>query len=94
MAICDKCTKLGKSSRDVFTRAERIYVLASATSMLRSVLSGRDNTTDKMVANSVITKMLLSFESGERDTLTHQLQKSTNIGITLDSCPHGVQIIQ
>ncbi len=87
--ICEDCTKTGRKSLEVFTKIERMYVLTSAAAMLRSV----ENAGDKAVANSVVTKMLLSFDELSRHTIKKMIKESLGMEITLNSCPHGKQLV-
>lgn len=83
--ICDACTEHGKKAVGVFSNLERMYILTSCVNMLRSVT----NEKDKVVANSVVTKMLLSYDEASRYTLQQFLRQSLGMEISVQSCPHG-----
>lgn len=87
--ICSKCQATADKAKEVFTNAERMYLVSAAVAMLRSVLAGRDASNDKQVASSVITKLLLSYPPEGRAILTQEFKKIVGIEITLGSCPHG-----
>ncbi|CAM6004908.1 unnamed protein product [Sphagnum balticum] len=70
-----------------------MYTLASAVAMLRSIESGRNDGNDKIVANSVITKTLLSFSPESRQSLIEHFERSMDMRITLGGCPHGITIL-
>lgn len=92
--ICANCEKAAKKSLDVFTLKERIHVLTSAVSMLKSMhASGIAYSNDLAVSNSVITKMLVSFDKPSQEILIQQLKKSSGIEITLGKCPHGLAVV-
>lgn len=93
--ICDKCMKAAKRCEETFTIAERMYLLSSSVSMMRSVLGsapGHERSQDKLVASSVITKLLLSFPAAGRDDLARHFKKVTGIEITIGSCAHGAML--
>jgi hypothetical protein len=91
--ICSRCEKVGKDMEKIFTKIERMSLLAAQIALLRSIESGRNDSNDKVVANSVISKTLLSFEHNSRGILIEHFEKSIGMRITLGSCPHGLQIV-
>lgn len=93
MSICANCEKHGKGVYDSFTSVERIYMVTSACMMLRSLQSVPHAVDDRIVANSVITKVLLSFDKPVRHGLINYIRNSMQMDITLDSCPHGLQVV-
>lgn len=89
--ICESCTKIGRRAVDVFTQTERIQMLTSTATMVK-FLEANPNAPhqDKVVANSIVTKLLLSFPEELRERLLQMLRTSAGVDITLKNCPHGV----
>lgn len=87
--ICKRCEQYGKDTEKCFTQAERIQSLTAQCMLLRTI----SNANDKMVANSVITKLMMSFAPQSRDTLRQFIANSVGIDISIKDCPHsGMQI--
>lgn len=91
--ICERCSAVGKKSVEIMTQIERMFILSASIAMLRSIQSGRNDSNDLIVANSVITKMLLSFEESSRHTLVNHFKQSLGVEIVLGSCPHGISVV-
>lgn len=89
--ICKKCTDEAEKTKLVFTRLERVHILAAATSMARHIHhgTGRSTEQDKIINNSVITKMILSLEPEIREPMMRNLREVAGIDINLKSCGHS-----
>lgn len=95
MRICEDCKHLGEKSKESFSQTERIFLLTSVTSMMKFINASADAPhIDKLVGNSITTKLLISFPDSTRDALLKQLRTSAGIDITMKDCPHGVEVIQ
>lgn len=88
--ICENCKELGKKSVGVFTQTERMQMIAAQVSMLRSIEHGRRDSNDLKVANSIITKLLLSFDDESREIIRTTFAKGTGIDIDVKNCPHSL----
>jgi hypothetical protein len=92
--VCERCEAAGKRSENVFIGTERLFILGSAVSMMRSIKAGgKAQTEDELVANSVITKMLLSLPVQQRNVLTEHFKKTLGIDITLGDCLHKLSSV-
>ena len=91
--ICKVCSDQGKKAGEAFTRKEIVSMLSAEAGLVQSIKRGRNSPEDLIVANSVISKLLLSFDTPTRGTLLEGLRKSTGMEITLKSCPHGLQVL-
>jgi hypothetical protein len=92
--ICDQCTDLGKRLTGVLSQEERIFLLVSASSTMKYVMENPDAPSrDKIIGNSLTTKLLLSFNPELREALLKQLRISSGVDIVLKNCPHGIQTL-
>lgn len=96
MSVCANCSKASDRLPDSFTRLERIHLLSCAVAMIRAIEAGNspNQSQDRMVNSSVVTKILLSFAPHERDTFIRHLRQSVGVEITLSRCPHGAQVLE
>lgn len=97
MSFCADCKRAGTKTRDCFTQAERVHILASASAMARTIHhgSGRSTEMDRKVNSSVISKMLLSFPDDLRQSLLQSFREAVGLDIALHSCPHGkLEVVQ
>jgi hypothetical protein len=91
--ICSNCERVGKELVKNFTNAERLFILGATIAMLRSIESGRKDPNDMLVGNSVMTKVLLSYEQNSRGTLLEHFRRGVGMGIKLGDCPHGIRVV-
>lgn len=92
--ICDNCAKAAKKSEEVFTKTERLHLLAASVSMLRSIQSGPEQSNDLKISSSVITKLLLSFPEEGRGVLAQHFKQSIGMEINLKNCAHGLTVVR
>lgn len=92
MSICQNCEKAGEKAIEVFTMKERMF-LASSTLHALQVLARNPVREDLEVANSVLTKMLLTFPMSGRQAMLDYYRKFAGVDIVLGSCPHSINLI-
>lgn len=92
MPVCGQCSKASENLKKSFTRLEMIHVIAATSSMARNIQygSGKATAEDRIVNNSVITKLLLALDNDTRNVMLEVVQRTTGMRITLGSCPHGI----
>lgn len=94
MSICADCQRQGDKAREAYTQPERMQILSAEIVMMRHLLANPNATEkDKLVANSVLTKTILSFEPRLREALIEQLAESSGIRWALKTCPHNIEVL-
>ncbi len=91
--ICKQCESVGKKLEENFTKLERLNLLSGQMVMLRSCKAGRNDQNDLKIINSTITKLLLSFDIGSRETLRKYFIEGVGLNVELKSCAHDIGLV-
>lgn len=94
--ICEQCATVGKKVDGCFTNQEKIQALTGQAAFMRTILSAKDDHVRKqslIVANSIITKFLMSYDVASRETLCQYIRQSAEIDFKLEHCAHSSGLV-
>ena len=92
--ICDECAKHGKKLAESLSQSERTFLITATMLMMRGLMeSPTTPSTDKVVASSVVTKLLLSFPAATAAGLLAAYRQGVGIEIKLGNCPHHKLVV-
>lgn len=88
--ICKQCRELAERAVHAFNPQERFHLLAASISMKNVIDAATHPHTekDRMINNSVITKLLLSIPPQQRESILQGFQQQSGIRISSRDCPH------
>lgn len=91
--ICERCEKPAKSLSNVFNNNEKNSIIICQTDHLRKLEAQVGASQMREVSNSVITKLLLSYDKERREALCDYIRKELGHSIRLDNCQHSLRLV-